>query len=242
MIMNKLKALIIFLVSLPVFSQQSGVAEYNFSYSQPKNIAETPIKENAQNMIAEMASYAASYDYVLKFNSSKSIYEVQSSMSIDNTTSDFMYEFSHYMFSMGQFYQDKKSNEVLNKLHTLGEDYLVTDVLMTSWEITQESKDISGYKCFKAILKCNSCSSKNEITAWFTLDIPLSYGPGGYGGLPGLILEITKYRYTLTLKKLKLVNVPIEIDKPSGGNVISRQDFDVLLKGVRSDIKRTEGN
>ena len=29
------------------------------------------------------------------------------------------------------------------------------------------------------------------VTAWYTLDIPVSHGPGDYWGLPGLILEIS---------------------------------------------------
>jgi GLPGLI family protein len=31
---------------------------------------------------------------------------------------------------------------------------------------------------------------KHKIVAWFAMDIPLSFGPEGYQGLPGMILEL----------------------------------------------------
>ncbi len=41
-----------------------------------------------------------------------------------------------------------------------------------------------------------------EITAWYTPQIPVGNGPGEYGGLPGLIMELSFYRTTLLCSKI----------------------------------------
>lgn len=53
------------------------------------------------------------------------------------------------------------------------------------WQIQDESKNILGYTCQKAIGKLYN----REWTVWFTMDIPVSEGPWLLAGLPGLILE-----------------------------------------------------
>lgn len=53
------------------------------------------------------------------------------------------------------------------------------------WEITDETKDILGYECFKAITEYRG----RKWIAWFTPEIPLQEGPWKLCGLPGLILE-----------------------------------------------------
>jgi GLPGLI family protein len=52
------------------------------------------------------------------------------------------------------------------------------------WLLVNESKKIGEYECFKA--KCNY--KGRSYTAWYTLEIPVSYGPWKLNGLPGLIL------------------------------------------------------
>lgn len=53
------------------------------------------------------------------------------------------------------------------------------------WEISDESKEIIGYQCFKAI----SDYRGRKWTAWFAPEIPVQDGPWKLCGLPGLILE-----------------------------------------------------
>jgi GLPGLI family protein len=75
------------------------------------------------------------------------------------------------------------------------------------WQLINESKNISGYNCKKAITKYG----KKNIIAWYTSEIPFQEGPYTFKGLPGLIvsLEDDKQYYTFILKELKQVKKPI---------------------------------
>lgn len=46
---------------------------------------------------------------------------------------------------------------------------------------------ILDYKCHKALTSFRG----RDYVAWFTLDIPISNGPWKFGGLPGLILQVS---------------------------------------------------
>lgn len=70
----------------------------------------------------------------------------------------------------------------------------VSDTLVYNWIPVNEFKLINGFKCQKAIAKNGR---GEEVTGWFTEDIPYSAGPLNLAGLPGLIMEY----YNLTLKR-----------------------------------------
>lgn len=52
------------------------------------------------------------------------------------------------------------------------------------WVITNEQKEINGYKCKKASLKDNS-----EVYVWFAPEIAVNGGPSTFFGLQGLVME-----------------------------------------------------
>lgn len=63
------------------------------------------------------------------------------------------------------------------------------------WEITDEEGVLGGFRVRKAITDSFELEKDNpyyfgKAIAWFCPDIPISSGPGGYYGLPGLILEL----------------------------------------------------
>lgn len=97
------------------------------------------------------------------------------------------------------------------------------------WTLTQETKKIGKYVCYKAILE----NSKNRIQkpiAWYTNEIPLGFGPKNYYGLPGLILELED---AISIFKATIVEVnrseKTSIKKPKGKEV-SEKEFKQLLK------------
>lgn len=119
-----------------------------------------------------------------------------------------------------------------------GKEYLVVyKRLMQGWELTNESKKIDNYTCYKATLKdFNERSGKETIIeAWYTPDIALPYGPAGYGGLPGLILEL---KYKRCLYVASKINLNPEKDvksypKPNIDNQIDSKEMAHLMKAAR---------
>lgn len=73
-----------------------------------------------------------------------------------------------------------------------------------NWKMTAERKSILGYDCQRA-----TCTFRGrDYEAWFTTEIPLSYGPWKFQGLPGLILEVadTKNEYHFTATGIEQVD------------------------------------
>jgi GLPGLI family protein len=68
------------------------------------------------------------------------------------------------------------------------------------------------------------------ITAWYTPEIPVSQGPEGYWGLPGLILEVNDGKTTILCSKVVLnPKEKAEIKAPSKGKVVSQNEYDEIV-------------
>lgn len=119
-----------------------------------------------------------------------------------------------------------------------GKEYLVVyKRLMQGWKLSNVSKKIENYTCYKATLVDFNERSGNEtiIEAWYTPDIALPYGPGGYGGLPGLILEL-RYKQCLYVASKITLNPVKEIKeypRPNMKNQIDSKEMARLMKLAR---------
>lgn len=68
------------------------------------------------------------------------------------------------------------------------------------------------------------------ITAWYTPEIPVSQGPEGYWGLPGLILEVNDGKTTILCSKIVLnPKDKAEIKAPSNGKEVSQKEYDEIV-------------
>lgn len=109
-------------------------------------------------------------------------------------------------------------------------DYLVTKKLETNWVLHNESKKINNYLCYKATQEITIKNTKGEFkhiaTAWYCPEIPYSFGPFGYGGLPGLIFELHDKFTSFGLKSLYLKNGNSKIELPKEGKLI---EYEALI-------------
>lgn len=86
------------------------------------------------------------------------------------------------------FYKFKNSNIIYFDDYINDKQYFITDTIpVMNWDLVpDDTKEIEGYTCNKAKLKYRG----SEFTAYYTQDIPTTFGPWKFDGLPGLILEI----------------------------------------------------
>lgn len=87
------------------------------------------------------------------------------------------------------FFKFRESNYIYYNDYVEDKQYFIKDTLPAqNWQlIPNETKEILGYICNKAKLKYRG----SEFTAFYTLEIPITFGPWKFNGLPGLILEVT---------------------------------------------------
>ncbi|WP_282788013.1 GLPGLI family protein [Flavobacterium croceum] len=81
------------------------------------------------------------------------------------------------------------------------------------------------------------------LTAWYTTEIPVSQGPEGYWGLPGLILEVNDGRTTILCSKLVMnPKEKADIKAPTNGKEISQKDYDeTILKKMEEFREMNQG-
>lgn len=113
------------------------------------------------------------------------------------------------------------------------------------WEITGKTKKIENYVCRQAITKEKLFSRQGhfyykDVVAWFTPEIPVSFGPKNYNGLPGLILQIEDKEYTLTAKKINLnPNEELKIKRiDKSDKVISEEESHKRIKEMMTDREK----
>ncbi len=97
--------------------------------------------------------------------------------------------------------------------------------LATEWRLSTEQKDILGYTCIKATSGPDSLLT----TAWFAPQIPVSSGPGTFGQLPGLILEVNRDNMTITATSIsEELDDENLIAPPSKGRKVTEEQFDAI--------------
>jgi GLPGLI family protein len=81
------------------------------------------------------------------------------------------------------------------------------------------------------------------ITAWYTPEIPVSQGPEGYWGLPGLILEVNDGRTIILCSKIVLnPKDKVEIKAITKGKVVSQKEYDdAVMKKMEEFREMNQG-
>ena len=81
-----------------------------------------------------------------------------------------------------------------------------------------------------------------EIAAWYTPQIPVSHGPAEFGGLPGLILELTTDQRVLLCSKIVMnPEKKDEILMPTKGEKVTRNKYDEIIKFKMEEMRSMRG-
>lgn len=84
-------------------------------------------------------------------------------------------------------YYIKKGSEVVYSYNFLKQDYLIKDELPEiQWKFSLEKKIIQDLVCYKATTKFRG----RDWVAWYCPEIPITYGPWKFYGLPGMVVEM----------------------------------------------------
>ena len=121
-------------------------------------------------------------------------------------------------------YTNLKENSFIQYQDLLGKDFLVVDKLeSTKWKITGEQKKILDFTCQKAEM----ADTSKHTSVWFTSQIPVSIGPNGLSGLPGMILgvEVDNGQRLLVATKIESLPENFVFEKPSKGKKVGREEF-----------------
>ena len=95
----------------------------------------------------------------------------------------------------------------------------------------QEDKDGESDKKVEKLDEVVINAEVETITAWYTPQIPVSHGPAEYGGLPGLILELTTGSTVMLCTKVVMnPEKRIEISAPTKGESVTRNEFDNIVE------------
>lgn len=207
-----------------------------------KNITlkkENPAKfQRFQKMNQLISDSEKKINFELKFSNNSSFFEAKPILEIENSN---IIKIGMGLYGAGKYYNN--ISEQLMQLNAFGELFLITKPKL-KWIISKESKKIGRYNCLKATTKIivNNKGRKQEITAWFTPQIPVSFGPIGYAGLPGLILELEVNKKLYFAKKITLNSEEkIVIEKPIKGVKVTEKEYHNIASGIMKKFKKRKG-
>ena len=104
-------------------------------------------------------------------------------------------------------YKNFKTNEMVSQGFVLDKLFRVCEPIPSiNWTLTSNKKEIEGITCLKALGHFRG----REYVAWYAPKIPVNNGPWKFGGLPGLIFEITD---TSNEVKFNLTKISLGLSK-----------------------------
>ena len=248
-------------VSVYAFAQKDfqGKAYYYSKTSvDMSNFGRPGMSEDQKKQMAERMKSMFEKTFVLTFNQSESIYKEEEKLDAPGDNSG---RFGMMMssFSGGPQYKSVKSLLLLQEQEFFGKQFLIKDSLpKLNWKMEGETKQIGQYTCFKATAtktvdavditsfrrpsdteeKEAETTKEIQIVAWYTMQIPVSQGPGDYWGLPGLILEVSADKTVILCSKIVMNPEEKDVIKiPSKGKVVTKVEYDDIVKKKTEEMR-----
>lgn len=209
-----------------VYTQNSGTITYKLL--MPEN------EEAKKQSFAIQGFYKKAHErgeqlaFTLDFNTTQSHFYMNEVMHSDVNNDEKTIKIVAIMLDKVNFYYDNKKDIGLY-YSPLDGILMREEYAKKEWVLTNESKKIDNYLCYKAerdiMYERNGKELTTRIIAWYAPSLPYSYGPLGYNNdLPGLILELIEFGRTIYVTKIELKEKPIAIKFPTGKS-ISEEEY-----------------
>ena len=137
-------------------------------------------------------------------------------------------------------YANNTDGTLVEELEFMGRTFRITGTRPGyAWRLVAEQSDFMGYM----VQKAETEHEGRTIEAWFTPQIPVSAGPGQYGGLPGMILVLSVNRgeelYSAT--SIDLGQLETGIAPPEDGDEITREEYEVMVEEKLEELRTSRG-
>lgn len=200
-------------------------------------IVDKKIPADISKLMNEAYEIGLTFQSELLCTKDKSLFKMIDKLESNNTIAN---NFANILFGGDFNYKNQITKEKIRQV-ILKDEYLNIEVPFDyyKWNITNETKDISGYKCYKATAdwidynKTRNIQTLRKAIAWFAPSIHYSFGPNGLDGLPGLVLEGSKdgVNYFYASKITFDYKSKYEIEKPKKGRYLTIDEYnDLILK------------
>jgi GLPGLI family protein len=213
------------LLSTTLYSQQGAVI-YN------KHLSSESKDEVTNQYVRKAIIKLSEREYKLEFSEKEASYKLDKKMSTDSNpiVETFADGFADFQ---GEVYFDLKNKKTIHKIDFSGETFLINKNEI-EWTLSRDTLRIDDYLCYKAttnrIIHNSEGEHKLVVTAWYTPDIPLNFGPDGYGGLPGLILRLENNGTVTSLKRIQFSDKKdIKIVIPTKGKKVDEIEFNEVI-------------
>jgi GLPGLI family protein len=222
-----MKNILALFISFLAFTGFAQIKNGSIQYAAKTMFDNSANIEAIQNELDASEKEETRITFTLNFNKEESSFFVNP---ILGSTPESIEEYCSLAMIKTKCYVNSK-DKIFRRTGTLdGAEYIINEEQKADWQLTNETKTINGYLCYKATSMFHNESwndtPKLNITAWYTPKIPASFGPNGFHGLPGLILELHTYTTTLYVSKIDLnLDKKLEINRLTKGVVLTRDDI-----------------
>ena len=249
-----------------------GKAEYFSKRIQKMQVNKAPEEQGMspemEKAFQEAMKSATEKQYSLSFTKSECLYEEVEQLEKPEAQATGGVTFKIAFSGEGKKYLNLKENKSITEDEIFGKEFLIVEPLdKPNWKLVNETKKIGEYNCYKAELLIQVTEKQIEeykeflkkeetkpslfkmeepkdkvIIAWYTPEIPVSFGPNNYWGLPGLILEINEDETIILCSKVTLSNKEkTKIKVPNTGDKVTQKKFDEIQKKKTDSMKNDDG-
>lgn len=198
------------------------------------------IKDEIGKLNYMLSENSKELEYELLINNFQSKFEEKKSLSSGSKNEHLKKLAGNFGGTRGTFYVNKKDSIYINHREYGGQDFNVI-MHINNWEITNQSKLINNYICYKSTsidtLINTKGTFKYEVIAWFSPELPSFFGPAAYFGLPGLILELDNGKTILKATKIIFSESPKERVKLSKNGIsITEEEYEQFVNKTARDL------